>query len=171
MPHIPSPLRRTNPAAALGVLGALYVLAGGWIHLREWSETYRHVPAEIAGSAVVRIGFVANAAMSVVLAVAVVVALLKLRRALPLVLAATIGFQLASLVMVVASRRGDAYGWMEPEWTSAATQSALVEAGAVVTLAAVAVLLVLQRGTPWSLTPRPGWTSTGADPVPAQASR
>ena len=43
------------------VVAAVFVAAEG-IHLREWLDTYRHVPASVPGAAVVRVGFPVNAA-------------------------------------------------------------------------------------------------------------
>lgn len=56
-----------RPAAPLLLLSGVFVAAGGFVHLREWLVTYRHVPTSLPGAEVVRIGFVINAAVSAVL--------------------------------------------------------------------------------------------------------
>src|SRR4051812_41373092 len=46
--------RVTTP---LILIAALFVLAGGYVHLREWQDTYRSLPSIVPGRDVVRIGF------------------------------------------------------------------------------------------------------------------
>jgi hypothetical protein len=116
---------------------ALFVAAGGFIHLREWLATYRHVPASAPGSALVRVGFPLNAAASAALAVALVICALWLHRLIRLVVAAAVLFEAGSLATLILSRTGSVLGWMEPIWTRGANQTRAVELGALVSLFAV----------------------------------
>jgi hypothetical protein len=128
-------------------MAAVFVLAGGWIHLREWLDTYRHVPAGVDGAFVVRLGFPVNAVASVVLAAALLVAVMRSDRLLPAVVAATAAFEAASLVTLVLSRTGSVLGWAEPTWTVGAEQSRAVEIGALLLLGGVAALRTTARRT------------------------
>ena len=117
-----------------------YVLAGGYVHLREWLDVYRSVPASAPGSAIVRFGFPVNAAVSVVLAVVLVAAAVRLPRLVVPAVVATMAFQAVSLAFVIGSRIGTVFGWSEPVWTTAAAQTRAVEIGALLTLVAAIVL-------------------------------
>ena len=117
----------------------MFVLAGGAVHLREWLETYRDVPAAVPGSAVVRVGFLVHAATSVVLAVAIAVVAARARfgrwwvRGVAL---AAIGLQLSSLAALFLSRTdGGFLRWMEEGWSTGATQTLAIEVAAVALLA------------------------------------
>jgi len=139
-------LRR--PAALLLLLSAVFVAGGGFVHLREWLETYRHVPTSLPGAAVVRVGFVINAAASAVLVVALVAAVFARRRVAVLFVASTALFEAASLATLIQTRRGSVLGWMETGWSRGATQSRAVEIGALVALGAAAALLTFARREP-----------------------
>jgi hypothetical protein len=134
--------RLTTP---LVIAAALFVAAGGYVHLREWLEGYRNVPVEAPGAAVVRVGFVVNAAASFAIAAALVVTQLVGRRLAPLVMVGAALSQVAFAVAVVVSRTGSLGGWQEPVWTRGASQSLAVEIGALVALAAVASVALLER--------------------------
>jgi hypothetical protein len=116
---------------------ALFIAAGGFIHLKEWLATYRHVPATVPGSALVRVGFPLNAAASATLAVALVACAFWPRRLTPVVVAAAVLFEVGSLTTLILSRTGSVLGWMEPIWTRGADQTRAVELGALMSLAAV----------------------------------
>ena len=134
----------TSPLIALA---ALYVGAGGLVHLLEWRSTYRFVPAELPGSALVRIGFPVNFVTSLVLVAALVATLFAYRRLARWVVAAALAFQLVSVALVVLTRTGSVAGWMEPEWTDAADQALVVGLAAAVLLAGAVVARL----------PRPSW--------------
>lgn len=137
--------RVTTP---LILIAALFVLAGGYVHLREWQDTYRALPAIVPGRDVVRIGFPVNAAMSLLLAVALVVTTVRFRRLAPLVVVGAVVFEAASLAAVVISRNASLFGWTERIWTLGANQSVALEIGALVNLAIVVALATVQRRRP-----------------------
>jgi hypothetical protein len=114
-----------------------FVAAGGWVHLREWLDTYRAVPADAPGAWLVRIGFPVHAGLSALAAVAVLLAATRLPSILGPVLAATAAFQAGALATVVATRTGTVFGWTEPSWTLGAEQSRALGAAALVALAVV----------------------------------
>ena len=126
---------------------AVFTAAGGYIHLREWLNTYRHLPASAPGAWVVRLGFPVNAAASLVLAVALVLAATKLPRLGVAAFMATVGFQASSLGVLIATRTGSVFGWTEPIWTPGANQSRAVEIGALFTLGVLGALFVATRPT------------------------
>lgn len=134
--------RRTTP---LVLVAALFVAAGGFIHLRDWLDIYRSVPSSVAGAGVVRFGFPVNVGVSVVLAVALVVTVFRWRRFAPAVVGATVVFQAASLAALIISRTGSLAGWMEHAWTVGANQTRAVEIGAMAALAAVVAIVAMQR--------------------------
>jgi hypothetical protein len=140
-----SKLRR--PATPLLLLSVLFVVVGGAVHLREWLETYRHVPVTIPGAAVVRVGFVANAAISALLAVALVGTAFVSRRLGAMVVAAAVLFEASSLGTLIQTRRGSVFGWTEPGWSRAASQTLAIEIGALVVLAAVVAVTSVQYAT------------------------
>ena len=128
------------------LIAAAFVAAGGYVHLREWLDTYRAVPAEAAGSFVVRIGFPVNVVISALVAVALVVTLFVAKRLAPLVAAAAVAFQAGSLAVLIGTRVGSVLGWAEPVWTPGADQTRAVEIGALVALmASLAVGLTARR--------------------------
>lgn len=144
------------------VAAAVFVLAGGWIHLREWLDTYKDIPAQVPGSFVVRLGFPVDAAVSLVAAAALVfiaVRVVSPRLAL-LITASTVAFQVSALVVLIATRYGSVFQWNEAEWTPGAQQSLAVELGAVIMLGLYG-LSSFRSDAPIS--------ATAAPPVPASA--
>ncbi len=87
----------TRYTAPLVVLAGAFVAAGGYVHLREWFETYRLVPSTAAGAAVVRMGFPVNAAASAVFAVLLGVSAFRSRRPAGSVVAGAVLLQAGSL--------------------------------------------------------------------------
>lgn len=143
MPPFAALARRDAP---LALVAGLLTLAGGVVHLREWLNVYRDLSADVPGSAVVRAGFPLNAAVSLVLASALVVTAIVARRlALPVRLA-TIVFMALSLVVLVLSRTVGVVGWMEEGWSPAAAQALAVEIAAVVVLGLTMLVARSHRG-------------------------
>ena len=130
----------TRLTAPMLAVAAMFVLAGGFVHLREWLEIYRDVPAQVPGSAVVRLGFPANVVASVLIAAALVVCAARRMRFAPQIVAAAVLFQASSLAALIATRTGSFLGWSETDWTLGANQTRAVEIGALVALAGVIVL-------------------------------
>lgn len=140
----PNPFVRrvTTPLVAIS---ALFVLAGGYIHLREWLDTYRAVPASLPGAEVVRIGFPLNAGTSVLVATALVVTAIVWPQLVPKAVLAALVFEVSSLAALILSRTGSLAGWMEPVWNSGASQARAVEVAAIVALLALAAVLAAQN--------------------------
>ena len=138
---------RLRPTSPLLLAAALYTLAGGWVHLREWLDVYRDVPATIPGAALVRIGFPLDAGLSLVLGAALVFCALRRSRLTPAVAAATGFMQAGSLAVLIGTRVGTVFGWTEPAWTRGAEQSRAVETGALLMLAA-ALAVAVRLGRP-----------------------
>ena len=111
---------------------ATFVAAGGLVHLDLWRTGYR-------GIRYIGPLFAANVAVSAVLALAVLV--VRDRR----VVAAGIGFAVASLAALVASRTVGLLGFTERAWTDDALRAATAEVGAVVALAAAVVVATHRR--------------------------
>lgn len=112
---------------------ATFVLAGGYIHFDLWRDGYR---------AVTYIGpmFVANAVLSVLLALA-----LLLRPSLRVAVTGVV-LSVGSLVALVLSRTTGLLGFTERGWSEMAVQATTAELGAVV---AIALLMVASsRATP-----------------------
>lgn len=105
---------------------ATFVLAGGYIHIDLWRNGYRAI--EFIGPL-----FVANAVVSVLLAVALLV------RPGALVAAAGVLFSVGSLVALVLSRTTGLLGFTERGWSDMAVQATTAELGAVVAIALVVV--------------------------------
>lgn len=126
-------------------MSALFVAAGGYVHLREWLDLYRHVPADSPGAAVVTVGFPVNAGVSLLFAGALALCAWRPQRLAPLVVGGAALFQLASLALLIATRTGSVLGWTEPSWTPGADQTRAVEIGALISLAAVAAVAVVHR--------------------------
>lgn len=139
---------------------AAYVVAGGYIHVSEWLDVYRFVPTSAPGAALVRIGFPVNAALSVVLAVVLVAAAVRLPRLVVPAVVGTVAFQAASLAFVIGSRIGTVFGWSEPAWTTAAEQTRAVEIGALLTIAAAVVVHRAARSYPPSVRLAPARSGT-----------
>lgn len=134
---------RRRPLTPLLTIAAAFVAAGGVIHLREWLDVYRYVPASIPGAVVVRAGFPINAAVSMLLAAGLIGVVVLSGPATRLVVWAAVAFEAGSLGTLIASRTGSVFGWMEPGWSAAASQTRAVEIGALLTLSAVLVTIAL----------------------------
>ncbi len=137
--------RQTTP---LVLAAAVFVVAGGFIHLREWLDTYRNVPASVPGAVIVRVGFPLNAGLSLLLAVGLLITLRWFRRLAPVAVGAAVLFEAGSLLSLILSRTGNVAGWMEPVWTDGANQTRAVEIGAIAALAAVIALVAQRRRRP-----------------------
>jgi hypothetical protein len=127
--------RFTTP---LVLASAVFVLAGGYLHRREWLDAYRDVPSEAPGAFVVRVGFPVNVGLSVLLAVALLATLFVARSLQPAAIAAAFLFQAGSLALLIGTRIGTVAGWTEPVWTTGASQTRAVEIAALVCLGAAA---------------------------------
>lgn len=111
---------------SIRIAAAVFVLAGGFVHLQLWASGYRAVPY---------IGplFVVNGVVSAILAIAVIV-----RRFRPVLLGAT-AFSSATLAALVMSRTVGVLGFTEPAWTDQAVRATTAEVGAIVAFAALLV--------------------------------
>ncbi len=138
-------MTRTTILRPMLLAAAVFSAAGGYIHLREWLDTYRGLPASVPGGWVVRIGFVVNAGASFVLAAALLLVAVKFSRLLIPTLLASIGFQAGSLGVLIASRTSSVFGWSEPVWTLGANQIRAVEIGALLALAVTGALATATR--------------------------
>jgi len=127
---------RRRIAFALRVVIGLLLLAGGAIHLHLWQSDYRRIPSQVPGVWLVQGGFVADAVVSLLAAVAVI----ALGRHW-WVLLAVLGFQLGAIAAVLISHEGTLFGWQEHIWTSGAKESIGVE---IATAVALVVALVLE---------------------------
>ncbi|MEJ7584685.1 MAG: hypothetical protein WKF43_11510 [Acidimicrobiales bacterium] len=120
----------------LSVVAAVLVLAGGIFHYQIWDSDYRSIPdGSVPGLDVVKIGFPVNAALSVLLAILLVV---FARR--PIVWLAGLVFELACIVTLVLSRQASVFGWKEEGWSDDAKKVLLVE---VLSAAILALLLAV----------------------------
>lgn len=143
--------RTIGTTAPLLVAAAVFTAAGGYVHLREWLDTYRDVPVSAPGAALVRIGFPINAGVSVLVAAVLLGCALRATRLTPVAVAAAALFQAGSLITLILTRTGSVLGWSEPVWTHGADQTRAVEIGALLALAAARVIrpaasAVPQRG-------------------------
>lgn len=115
--------------------------ASGYVHGREWLDTYRDVPSAAPGSWLVRIGFPVHTVTSIALAATLMVVAVTLVRVMWPAVVAAIAFHAASLALVVATRKGSVFGWSEPVWTSGAVQSRALAIGALLGLASLIAVL------------------------------
>lgn len=115
----------------------MFVAAGGFVHARDWLGIYRLVPADLAGAAVVRVGFPINVGISALLVVVLMACAVSRSRFTPLVAAGGFLFQAGSLASLILSRTGSLFGWQEPAWTLGADQSRAVEIGALIALTGI----------------------------------
>lgn len=123
-------------STAWRIVAAVLVLLGGLFHYQIWDSDYREIPdGAVDGLDVVKIGFPVNAAVSVILAVLLVVVARR-----PIVWLAALLFELASIVTLVLSREASVLGWKEPDWNADAKKVLLVEALAVVVLALLLIV-------------------------------
>ena len=123
----------------LVVAAGIFVLAGGYVHAREWWDVYRDLPSSVPGAAVVRIGFPVNAVVSLVVAGGLAIASRRLA-GLTVAVAGALALQVASVAVLVLSSEGTFLGWTEPGYSQAAQQALAVEGGAVVCLVGALVL-------------------------------
>ena len=128
-------MRRTTTPLVLA--SAVFIAAGGFIHLREWLETYRDVPSQAPGADLVRVGFPLNAGLSLLVALALVATLVVARRFQLVAVAGAMAFQAGSLAVLIGTRIGTVAGWTEPVWTMGADQTRAVEIGALLCLGAL----------------------------------
>lgn len=135
----------TKVISLLVAAGAMFTIAGGYVHLREWLDTYRHLPAAAPGSFVVRDGFIVNVVASVLASVALVATIVRPNKATPFVIAGAFVFQAASLITLMASRTSNVFGWNEQGWTLGASQTRAVEVGALLVLGLALILDTARR--------------------------
>ena len=125
---------------SLRLLGALAVLAGGVLHVKIWNSTYKDIPSgAVAGVWVVKVGFLVQAVVSVVVAGVVVF----VRRPIAWLLGILV--DLGSVIALILSRQASLFGWKEPDWSSDAKQVLAVECAAVVLLALVMAIDLAKR--------------------------
>lgn len=151
MPDGEGPTRTQSSTALSRVLlvsGAVLTAAGAFVHLREWLDTYRDLPAGVPGSWLVRLGFPVYVVIGVVLTAMLLVASVSLGRLVMYVSASAVMFHGVALAMLIASRTGTVFGWTEPQWTTAAEQSRAVEIGALLFLSASIASDLRARGRP-----------------------
>ncbi len=127
------------------ISSALFVAAGGYVHFREWFDTYRHLPANVPGVAIVRVGFPLNTVASVLLVGALVFCMVRRSRFSPWVVASAIVFEVGSLLTLIATRTGNVFGWSEHIWTLGADQTRAVELGSIAALFGVILVGALSR--------------------------
>ena len=129
----------------LALATAAFVAAGGFIHLREWWETYRDVPSSVPGSWVVRVGFPVDVALSVV-AVSALVGAVWTGRRLAMVAGGILAFQVGASVAAVVSREASLFGWTENGYNAAVRQAFAVQAGAALCVVALMALAGVEAG-------------------------
>lgn len=141
-------MERNRLARPMLLAAAAFTAGGGYVHLAEWLDTYRDVPAEAPGSWLVRIGFPVNTAVSLVAAVALVLAATRLPKLAAPAIVGTFLFQAASLAFLIGSRTGTVLGWTEPIWTPGAERSRALELAAMAALLAAVAIRPARRATP-----------------------
>lgn len=135
----------TRLTAPLLIAAAMFTAAGGFVHLREWSDMYRQLPSSLPGVFMVQGGFIANAVISFVAAGALLFCAIKKNRLSPLVIAGTAAFQVASLITLIATRTSSVFGWSEHIWTLGANETRAVEIGTLLVLALIPLVVNVQR--------------------------
>lgn len=113
----------------LATLSAGFVLANGIWHLALWNDRYRDLPGEIPGVAVVQQGFLVQAAVSLALAIA----LLVLPRS-RLVALAALGLEVGSLLALIDARTTLLLGWQDKVYDTASIGVIGLELPAIVLL-------------------------------------
>ena len=141
-------MERNRLARPMLLAAAAFTAAGGYVHLTEWLDTYRDVPSAAPGSWLVRIGFPVNAGVSLVAAVALVVAATRRPKLAAPAIVATFLCQAASLAFLIGSRTGSVLGWTEPIWTEGAERSRALEIAAMAALLVAVVIRPARRPTP-----------------------
>jgi hypothetical protein len=135
--------RPRNAVSVLLLLAAVFVAAGGYVHLREWMQVYRDVPSGVPGAVVVRVGFPLDTLLSIVLSGSIVLAALRAPQWVTRIATAGVLFEAGALLALVVSRTSSLFGWMEPGWSRSAGQTRAVEVGAVLLLSLALGLRVL----------------------------
>lgn len=138
-------MRRSSVTRPALFFAAAYTLLGGAVHLDQWLNGYRRIPSAVPGAWVVRLGFPMQALTSGVLALALVVVALRLPRLAVPAIAASVGFQLSTLGLIIATRMGSVFGWSEPVWTPGAN---LARAAAIGALVMLGLSMVMGRRAP-----------------------
>lgn len=111
---------------SIRIATAVFVLAGGFVHLQLWDSGYR-------GISYIGPLFVVNGVVSAILAIAVLV-----RRSRPVVVGG-IAFSFVTLAALVMSRTVGLLGFTEREWTDQAVRATAAEVGAIVAFFALLV--------------------------------
>lgn len=142
-PDDPRDPHHTPLALVAWLAAAVGVLAGGLLHLKIWNSDYRTLPGGgvIPGAWVVKVGFPINAAVSVLVAVAVGLTAFGLVAAIRrFVIPVALAVEVASIAALVASRQSSIFSWTEKGYDTHAKQVLVVELVTVVLLVAAAVL-------------------------------
>lgn len=147
-------MTRTQLTRPLLFAAALFTLGNGYVHLDQWLNGYRNIPSAVPGSWVVRIGFPVAAISALALAGVLIAAATKLPKLLIPALLSTLGFQIGSLGVLIATRVGSVFGWSEPSWTPGANQARAVEIGGIVMIVLTGLLFAMVRGAATARTPR-----------------
>ncbi len=131
--------RRTRDSLAahgLRLLGAVALLAVGYVHLKEYRGGYSGIPT---------IGtlFLLNAISAAVVAVALAAPVAQLRRADPLLTLSGVAISLGALVGLVVSEQTPLFGFMEVGYRTVIVQA--IAAEAIATVALVGFLLLRRR--------------------------
>ena len=138
-----------RPLLLLATLATMFVVAGGVVHLCEWAETYRHVPASAPGAFVVQQGFLAHALAAVLIGAALLVLAWRRPKGGWVVATALAGIalQAATVTGLFLSRNAGVFGWRESGWSTGATQSLAVALDALALLVILlAVSLPVRKG-------------------------
>jgi len=136
--------RRTRDSLAahgLRLLGAVALLAVGYVHLKEYRGGYSGIPT---------IGtlFLLNAISAAVVAVALAAPVAQRRRADPLLALSGVAISLGALVGLVVSEQTPLFGFMEVGYRTVIVQAIAAEAIATVALVGFLLLRRRQRGAP-----------------------
>lgn len=133
-------LRRSLMERSTRIAAGVFVIVGGLVHLELWRSGYRAIPY---------IGpwFIANVAVSAVVAVAIVL------RSIPAVKLAGIALSVTSLAALVMSRTVGIFGFTEREWTDEAVRATTAEIGAIVAFAVLLVAFRMPRPAPLCTVP------------------
>ncbi len=133
---------RFTPVTAVAGLSALGVLYGGILHFQIWKSDYKDIPdGAVPGLWVVKKGFPINAAVSVVLAIALLLfAVGVIVRLGKLAVLGAAAVELGSIIALVLSRKASIFGWKETGWDGDAKKVLVTEIVSVVLLVATLFL-------------------------------
>lgn len=125
--------RDSLTAHALRLLGAVALLAVGYVHLKEYRGGYSGIPT---------IGtlFLLNAISAAAVAVALLAPMARLRRADPLLALSAVAISLGALVGLLVSEQTPLFGFMESGYRTVIIQA--IAAEAIATVALVGFLLL-----------------------------